>query len=147
MVLIFLAIGRQTKKVNRGRERGGGEGRLTLWCAKMRRTRWELQAALSPKRSTTSRTESDGAEVSISALPPPTAADTGGDEEDSGAAEAQCRPPCLCKDLGGLLLLRMELRTTTTMATHPPLRWLDRSSPAGVDQTVGGVKAQVSSPP
>uniref|UniRef100_A0A0A9CG04 Uncharacterized protein n=1 Tax=Arundo donax TaxID=35708 RepID=A0A0A9CG04_ARUDO len=37
----------------------------------MRLTRSELQAALPPKRSTASRTDSNGADVSISALPPP----------------------------------------------------------------------------
>lgn len=37
----------------------------------MRLMRWELQAALPPKRSTASRTDSNGADVSISALPPP----------------------------------------------------------------------------
>ena len=46
---------------------------VTLEGANMRLTRSELQAALPPKRSTASRTDSNGADVSISALPPPAA--------------------------------------------------------------------------
>lgn len=44
---------------------------VTLEGANMRLTRSELQAALPPNRSTASRTDSNGADVSISALPPP----------------------------------------------------------------------------
>ena len=48
---------------------------VTLEGANMRLTRSELQAALPPKRSTASRTDSNGADVSISALPPPAASE------------------------------------------------------------------------
>jgi hypothetical protein len=53
------------------KKRGGGGWSVTLEGANMRLTRSELQAALPPNRSTASRTDSNGADVSISTLPPP----------------------------------------------------------------------------
>jgi hypothetical protein len=46
-----------------------GNVTLGLGGANMRLMRLEVQAALPPKRSTASRTDSNGADVSISALP------------------------------------------------------------------------------
>lgn len=84
------------------KKRGGGGWSVTLEGANMRLTRSELQAALPPKRSTASRTDSNGADVSISTLPPPA---------PSGAAAAGAEHPAselMANGGTGFLVVREE---------------------------------------